>query len=44
MAYKGDSGVIVQTKRGQIEDIDGIRQIFQMAYLGTPQKTDRKVR
>ena len=43
MAYKGDSGVIVQTKRGQIEDIDGIRQIFQMAYL-TQEPSERSQR
>ena len=43
MAYKGDSGVIVQTKRVQIEDIDGIRQVFQMAYL-TQEPSERSQR
>ena len=33
MAYNGDSGVVVQAKRVQISDLDGIRQVFQMAYL-----------
>ncbi len=43
MAYKDDSGVIVQTKRVQIEDIDGIRQVFQMAYL-TQEPSERSQR
>ena len=43
MAYNGDSGVVIQTKRVQIEDLDGIREVFQMAYL-TQEPSERSQR